>query len=281
MKFAVLAFALALPQLAHAEPISIDSIIALTEAGIGDDAIVAKINASESRFNISTDEMISLKKRGISGPVLAAMLTAGAPKAGVAPQMSLDSPDPMTAHAAGVYLLSDWDGAAKMKRIDATVSNQAKTGGILGYALTSGIASMSIKASIQNETARTQARASKPVFFFFFDESNPNINQQSGTWLSGTAATTTSPNEFTLVRLTAKSGRREARVGSMNIGGAKTGVMDKDRIQFDYELVRPGVYKASPTADLLPGEYGFIHSMTGGGTAGAMTARIFDFSVAK
>jgi hypothetical protein len=73
------------------------------------------------------------------------------------------------------------------------------------------------------------------------------------------------------VRLTAKSGRREARVGSINIAGAKTGVMDKDRIPFDYQLVRPGVYKIVPTADLAPGEYGFLFALNGNGAAAHST----------
>lgn len=65
----------------------------------------------------------------------------------------------------------------------------------------------------------------------------------------------------------------------MNIAGAKTGVMDKDRIPFDYKMVRPGVFKAKAGNELSPGEYGFIYAIGGAGTGGAMTARIFDFTV--
>lgn len=65
----------------------------------------------------------------------------------------------------------------------------------------------------------------------------------------------------------------------MNIGGAKTGVMDKDRLAFQYDLVRPGVYRIAPREPLEPGEYGFIYSLGTGGAAGALAARIFDFSV--
>jgi hypothetical protein len=75
---------------------------------------------------------------------------------------------------------------------------------------------------------------------------------------------------------------REARVGSMNIGGAKSGVMDKDRIAFDAELVWPGVFKVSSSNALPAGEYGFIQALTGGnvsGGGGALTARVFDFGV--
>jgi hypothetical protein len=68
-------------------------------------------------------------------------------------------------------------------------------------------------------------------------------------------------------------------VGSKNIGGLKSGVMDHDRIPFDYQLVRPGVYRAIPQETLKQGEYGFIYAISGGGAEGAMTARVYDFAV--
>ena len=41
----------------------------------------------------------------------------------------------------------------QMARIDPTMSSQAKTGGIFGYALTMGIASMSVKVAIAGDAA--------------------------------------------------------------------------------------------------------------------------------
>lgn len=264
-----------------AETLTNETVVTLVKAGLGDDAIVAKISASEQQFDLSTDQLIMLKKAGVSDAVIAAMVKSTLPvteEVSAKPKLSMNSPDPMVPHPSGVYLFQDWGGPAKMLRIDPTVTNQAKTGGILGYALTGGIASMSIKAAIQNESARTKIVGAQPSFYFFFDESNPDAPVASS-WLSGSTSVVTSPNEFSLVRLMPKKGRREARVGSVNIGGAKTGVMDKDRLNFNYEMVRPGVFKVTPTTPLTTGEYGFISSFAGGGQAGAMTARIFDFSV--
>ena len=259
-----------------AELLTNDNVVELTKLGLGDEAIIAKIKSSEALFDTSVTQMIELKRSGVSGPVIAAMVDAGRPKA--AP-MSMDAADPMLPHPAGVYLLVRSSAPAKMHRLDATVTNQAKTGGIWGYALTGGIASASIKAAIQNESARIKSADPQPEFYFFFDESNPDAARQNTAWASGTAATVTSPSEFTLIRLNRKDGRREARVGSFNIGGSKSGVMDSDRIPFQYDLVRPGVYRVKPDAALKAGEYGFIYSLAGGGAAGALTARIFDFSV--
>lgn len=257
-----------------AETLNNQTIVTLSGAGLGDEAIIAKIKSSTGAYDLSTDQIIALKQKGVSGPVIAAMLASTMPATGPV-SYSMTSLDPMVAHPTGVYLV----GPAALTRIDATVSNQAKTGGIIGYALTGGIASMSVKAAIPGDTARTASDSHKPTFLMFFDESNPDSARQVATFASGTSATVTSPAEFTLIQLTQKKGRREARVGSMNIGGAKSGVMDKDQIPFDYEMVRPGVFRATPRSDVAPGEYGFIYAISGSGTGGALSARVFDFSV--
>jgi hypothetical protein len=278
MKYAALALgcALSLASPAAAETLTNNTVIQLVGAGLGNEAVIAKIKASEGKFALETSDLIALKNAGVGSDVIAAMIEASKPKA-IAAAISLTDIDPMVPHASGVYLIDK--SANRLNRIDPTMSTQAKTGGIWGYALTGGIASMSIKVAIAGDKAHTVARTGIPAFYFFFDESNPATSNLSSSWAAGSALTVTSPNEFSLVRLMEKKGRREARVGSMNIGGSKTGVMDKDRILFDYEMVRPGVFKVTPKQTLIPGQYGFIYALAGGGTGGAMTARIFDFSV--
>lgn len=270
--FAAGALVACLPGVALAEPLSREAVLQLTQLGLGDDAVIAKLQADKVNFEVSTDQMLEMKAKGISSAVIAAVIS-NRYVAKIEP--SLDSPDPMIPHPAGLYVLNAGDGASRMQRMEPTVTNQAKTGGIFGYALTGGLASMSIKAAIQNETSKVPT-ATKPKFYFFSAESN---GDGSSAWASGTNTVVNSPAELTLVRLMKKEGRREARVGSANIGGAKTGVMDKDRIEFSHSAVRPGVFVMEPNANLAPGEYGFIYSLAGGGAAGAMTARIFDFTV--
>lgn len=266
------ALALFLSSAASAEPMTVDSVIALAKVGVGDEAIIAKIRSEKPTFDLSTDQMITLKQQGVSSAVIAAMIN---PSSGSAPTMSMDSADWRVPHPTGVYALSGEGTAARMTRIDPTVSSQAKTGGIWGYAFTGGLASMSIKVAIANESARMITGGS-PHFYMFFDESN---NQAAASSMSsGANASATSPAEFTLIKLMKKDGRREARVGSTNIGGTKVGVMDKDRFAFTHEMLRPGVYKID-VSTLSPGEYAFVLPITGGGTGGAMTAKLFDFSV--
>jgi hypothetical protein len=263
-----------------AETLTNASVIELVRAGIGNDAVIAKIKATDGKYNLSTDDLIALKTQGVPGDVIAAMIAGPAKSAPTAAAaMSLTDINPMTPHPSGLYLIDT--AGNRLDRIDPTVSNQAKTGGIFGYALTMGIASMSVKVAISGEAARVVAPSANPSFYFFFDSSNPATANIASSWSAGSAQTVSSPNEFTLIRLTEKKGRREARVGSMNIGGAKSGVMDHDRIAFDYQMVREGVYKVTPKQPLEAGQYGFIYALTGGGTGGAMSARIFDFSISS
>ncbi|WP_156367406.1 hypothetical protein [Novosphingobium sp. KN65.2] len=49
-----------------AEPLSKQSVLQLSRVGIGDAAIVAKIEADKVDFDLSTDEMIALKDQGVS-----------------------------------------------------------------------------------------------------------------------------------------------------------------------------------------------------------------------
>lgn len=261
------------------EVLTNENVLQLLEAGLPAEAIVAKIKATPGKFDLSTNKLIELKNKRVPGSVLAAMLE---PKAAAVAELSADSPDPAVPHYPGVYLFGQQD--QRMVRMNATASNQAKTGGLIGSALTFGIASASIKATIPGQNAKIKSGNRQPVFFMFFDESVPRAMTvgSSSVWTSGAGSVTSSPSELSLVRFDEKKGTREARVGSANIAGIKQGVMDKDRIGFDVEQVRPGVFKVTPSQPLPPGEYGFIQSLSGGnvsGGGGALTARVYDFGI--
>src|SRR4051795_12752873 len=121
---------------AAAETLNNTSVIQLVQAGIGNDAVIAKIKATDGKYDLGTNDLIALKTAGVPGDVIAAMI-AGPSKPQAAAAMSLTAIDPMTPHPSGLYLIDT--PANRLDRIDPTVSNQAKTGGILGYALTGGI----------------------------------------------------------------------------------------------------------------------------------------------
>lgn len=144
---------LLLPLAAYAEELSVDTVVHMASAGLGDEAIIAKINSEGKVFELSTDQMISLKQKGVSSAVIAALMGGGKQKP---VEMSLTSPDPKVPHPSGFYLLMGAGAEARMQRIDPTITSQAKTGGVFGYALTGGLASMSVKVAVANEAGHPQ-----------------------------------------------------------------------------------------------------------------------------
>ena len=60
-----------------------DGVISLVGAGISDDLIIAKIQKSGQTFDLSTDDMVRLKKAGASDAVMKAMMSAAPAPAAV------------------------------------------------------------------------------------------------------------------------------------------------------------------------------------------------------
>jgi hypothetical protein len=268
--------ALCMASAAHAETLVNDDVVALLEAGLGEEAVIAKIETSEGNFVTDTQALLALRAKGVPSTVIAAMVKV----AGGTVKFDDTSPDPKVPHSPGLYILDEAPTQLRMLKIDPTGSTQTKTSGILGYALTGGIASASVKAVLPGETAQTQTSKRRPTFYVFFD---PPGGNQSAVFSTGFGNAILTPNEFSLINLMEKKGRREARVGSLNIDGLKAGVMDKDQVPFSYEQVAPSVYKITPDRDLAPGEYGFLLALIGGAgpglSGGVAGARVFDFTV--
>jgi hypothetical protein len=259
--FAVAVVLLSVP--VAAETLNNDSVLTLLSAGLGDEVVIAKIKTSPSRFELTTAHVIALKDKGISGPVLAAMISASATPIQMA--MSVDSPDPMVPHPSGIYLA----GLTKMTRIESTTTRQARTSGMFGYMLTSGLSGMRVKAAVNGPRAALSTAEQIPVFYFYFDQAAQGLGAAGGA--------VTSPNEFSLTRFEAKADKREAVVGSVGLGGAKSGLRDKDQHDFTARQIAPGVYKIVPNLPLKAGEYGFISGAVGAGANA--TFRVFDFAV--
>jgi hypothetical protein len=255
------------------EQLTNDTIISLVKAGLGPETVVAKINATKGSYDTSTNALIQLKQAGVPDPVIAAMLNRSKSPVLTGAVADNTNPDPMVPHSPGIYVL-DGRGAGRMTKIDPTVSNQTKTSNIWGYAFSYGLSSAKLKMVIPNACARVKAVGRRPTFYFYFNQSGPLAAMAD--FSMSFAATTSSPSEFSLVRFDEKKDHREAAVASIGLASFKAGVSDKARVPFTYDDIAPGVFKVSPTADLVPGEYGFIISM-GAGTG--MVARIFDFAV--
>lgn len=283
MKKAILAFALLFifpASAATAEKLNNESIVLLVRAGLGEDAILAKIKASAGEYDVSVDDLIRLKKANVPNKVIAAMIEITSTKSDMKPAArSAESRDPLLPRPPGVYVLTDRTTAAKMIAITPTTSRKTKSSGFWSYALTGGIASVSFKAIVQGVRSRTKLSQSKPIFYFYFAQ---NTNSTINTFDNSDQISI--PDQFSLIRFDVKKLNREKKIGTYNITGVKSGLSEKDKIPFTYSLLAPGVYEVIPVFDLQVGEYGFIIDPSASWRSnisgiGGSNLKVFDFTV--
>jgi hypothetical protein len=84
LPFVLLVFVLALSSMSTAQstekPLTNADIIRLKTVGVDDATVIMKIDTSQSAFDTTTGALEELTKKGISGPILRAMMRAGKPK---------------------------------------------------------------------------------------------------------------------------------------------------------------------------------------------------------
>jgi hypothetical protein len=262
---------------ALAETLTNDSIVQLARVGLGANAVVAKIRASDTDFDVSTRALVALKRQDVPDDVIAAMVASAA--GGGAPGSPIDqrdSADPAAPHAAGVYLLQS-EPAPRMQQLDPTLADDVKASSALGWILTYGLVPLKVTTVLDNPTARFKADTRRPNFYFYFNQPGSGLYRNGlGTMrLDGPAP---SPGEFTLLHFQTVGGVRQALTQQLGFGRDQTGGVGDVRVPFSYAEVAPGVFEVTPNADLDPGEYAFMVTPADGDDDAQ--ARFFDFSTA-
>jgi len=273
-----------------------NDILRMVQAGFGDAILLATVRtATATRFDLSPDGLITLKKGGVSDGIVAVMLdpkAAPAPPPPAAAMNRADSPPaetrprvesatarPEMHRDPGVYWSKGRAGAHQLVVLEPTVFSQAKSGGFFTAAMTYGIVKAKWKAIARNSAAAFHIPESRPVFYFYFENKSSGLGNTGG--FAGWLASATSPNEFTLARMTSKRYEREFIVGEMGAFGVSSGARSRDTIALDVERVSGGVYRVTPAEPLEPGEYCFFYAggvnTLGPGTAGI--GKLFDFGI--
>jgi hypothetical protein len=283
-----------------AQQVTANDVIAMKQAGLSDDLVIAKIKATNKPANLSTDELINLKKQNISDAVVKVLMdpsetpapTTGAALAnrllnvnpsGATPEAgspALGNPDdPMTPHDSGIYILSaDSSGKARMIMLERAAYQGTKTGGMFASAMTYGAVKAKTKAILPGATASIRTQQSKPVFYFYFEDKAAGLGR-GGFFAGGSIS---NPNQFALLKLKAEKHNRSTEIGAFSMWGASTGSQEKSITAFKAERLAPGLYKVDVNNELGPGEYCFVatSSVAGAYGAGATFAHdLFDFGV--
>jgi hypothetical protein len=264
----------------------------MVKSGLSEDLIIAALRKDNHRFDLGAQDMLALKKAGVSDNIIKVMLDPTAPVISPAvpaaggvvgirtPRASGATPDagiseaaidanmnnPDAPHDSGIYILS----GDKMTGLERAATQGTKTG-MLGHVLTSGIVKGKTKAVLPGPRASIRTSDQRPVFYFYFEDKSAALGK------TGFGAQTVSnPNQFAMLKLDQKKDSREVVIGTIGFASASTGSETKAQIAFKSEKLRPGVYRVIPTVNMEPGEYCFVSSSPGG-AAGA--ADIFDFSI--
>ena len=253
----------------------------LVNAKLPADIIITKIQTSKTNFDLSTDALVKLNQSSVPTEVVKAMMQKNsAPAVAATPAAQAADPpgdpnDPNTWHDPGIYIYASNGRERKLMMLEPTVYSQGKSGGHFASAMTYGIAKIKWKAVVRNAHANVKIGDPQAAFYFYFEEKGAGLSHAQ---FGGTST----PNEFTLLRFDVKSDTRETTVMKANAFGGSAGTDDKANIPFDFEKLKPGIYKVTPKAPLKPGEYCFLSAggMGGAFAPGAATAnRLFDFSL--
>jgi hypothetical protein len=271
----------------------------MVEAGLSDDLIIARIRKEYKPFDLSTDDMIRLKKAKVSDAVMKVMLdpkvelssgsSTTSPAESTTPRIVIQSPlvpgvtatkasgatpgpaaeasgdpnDPMDPHDSGIYLYTkDRDGKPVMVVLERASYQGSKTGGMLTSAMTYGIVKVKTKAVLPGAHASLRLSDSSPVFYFYFDDKQAGLGK---TYFG--IGSLSNPNQFALLKLEVKQSNRETVIGKYSMLGSSSGSDDKAMIPFKSERLRAGLYKVT-VENLAPGEYCFLASTGNLGVVG-------------
>jgi hypothetical protein len=265
---------------AKPEALTNDTVVEMVRAGLSTSIIVSKVRMSAPAYDLSAKELVRLKNSGVPDEVIEAMIQAGSAAGSVAtasPRSVLERstpPDPAAPGlptAPGVYLVR----GEQLTQVEPNVYSESKVTGALKTVFTSGIAKAKTKAVLAGAHARLQIDDARPVFYFAFDVANAGLSNAA----FGALGPATSPNEFVLVEMHVSKAAREVTTGEYGLTGMRVGASEKELRQFDFERVRPGLYRLVPREPLASGEYCFFYAGTVPEDAAGST--VFDFGVRK
>lgn len=264
----LMAVILLAPQARGEGPLTNQDVVKMTSARLGEDLVVAKIKqASSVEFALDVDALVALRKAGVSEKVIQAMLER---KSG-----STWHSSPQGTTGANGVPGNPWDDM----RED------------LGYELVR-VALRSSDGEVRIPILRGDVSSVGFAGFGAFYMNYPGLRAQVRTRdkrpsvLVKSTAPLTGGNYFlTKLDVDHDDGVRSLKISSAKAGlkavfGKTRGITAPDpewTIPFDSVEESTGIWRVTPQADLVPGEYGWYVDL--GSTTSAQAAGIFSFGV--
>jgi hypothetical protein len=234
------------------QPLTNDSVVQMSKAGLGDSLIIESINATPGTYSIAPDDLIALKKAGVSEHVIRAMVakasttnTVTNAPSGPAPLGRLRAdyaepaapalpPDLSGIDELGIYY-KDPDG--KWIKMDPEIVNFRSGGALKSYA-TDHLVKEDNNGHILGDSA--------------------HLTLGRGTTFLLYMPVGTDPVEYLLLKL--RPGAQHSREFRSQTGGvfhSSSGAM-RDQVPFNAVRVAPHVYQFTLPATAPKGEYGIL-----------------------
>lgn len=246
--------------LGQTKPMTVQDVIKLSKAGLGDDIIIQQLRKKNQRFDLSTDQLLQLKAASVSDRVIQVMLDPtpkATPVAATVAPATATAPVPAQPAAAfepqeiGVYAKTK--GA--LNEVLPEVVNW-KSGGVMKNVATVGIVKEDLNGHVNGSTSRT--RLTNPAEFLIVVP-------------DGIAIT-----EYQLLKLHEHGSNREFRTvtaGVFHVSGGAT----RDLLPFDGTKVSARTYRVQ-LPGLAVGEYGFLPPSPATANA-ASSGKIYSFRI--
>lgn len=255
------------------EVLTNNSVIDMLTKKLPSSIIMGKIKSAKNSFNVDTDALLLLTENKVPEDIINAMIEAA--NDNNRKLIVFDPNDPKDMHDPGIYYFKKTGDNVEMIRIDPTIYSQNKSKGTLAMSLTYGIAKVKTTVTLDGKSSRLQFSEQRPEFYVYFDISN-NKPSGAGEWWFYTS---TSPNEFLLVKLEQNKKTREVVTGSANIMGSSVGVDDKNKASFKTEKISKGIFRIY-FDEPLKGEYCFMYA--GNVPTGFSSLdKVYDFGISK
>lgn len=254
---------LVMPSALQAEEFKNTDVIALSQAGLGDDVILSKIGSLPCNYDVSTNSIIVLRTSGVSNEVIAAMVERCFGASG-AQGVGASNLDPTQKRNPGIYIdvgMNDQHNLIALRPTNAIALQRTGNGSLL-FPFRS-------RLGLAGEVSAQASGDNNPEFYFYFENDDARVSDFG---VSGTFAAQ-SPNEFSLIEFRVKDGQRQLTVGKGDMFSTNIGLDPKDTVSIVIESIGDGIFRVAPNQPLSPGEYGFVLRM------GSESYRIFDFGV--
>jgi len=231
-----------------------DAVVKMVKAGLGDDVIVSTVKSAPGSYSLNPDDLINLKKQGVSDKVIGAMIEKNAGGGAAVP-----APMPATAAAAvpvdevGVYFKKD----DKWQEMLPEIVNW-KTGGAFKRFATDGIVKGDVNGHL--EGAKAKVVVTTPLDFLVYTPDGVAIS------------------EYQLLHLHVSGNGREFRSMTGGVVHSSSGA-SRDMVDFEGKKIAPRTYEILLPASIEKGEYGFLPPGATSSSNLASSGKMYTFEI--